>query len=106
MRIEIPYLSWLSCLLCLASLGIANAGGILLYESASDNVGLAESWCLTTGLSHAFDRSAELKLGYAFVWVDGMPVAQSKGINGRISTSGEFADAAVHVLSSSITWRY
>jgi len=33
-------------------------------------------------------------------------VAPSKGVGERISTSGEFADAAIHVLSSSIAWRY
>lgn len=67
---------------------------------------MAESWRLATGVSYAFDRGAELNLSYAFIWMGDMPVSQSKGLNGRISTSGEFADAGIHVLSSSITWRY
>jgi len=32
-----------------------------------------------------------------------IPVAQSKGVGERSSMSGEFADVAIHVLSSSIT---
>lgn len=43
MRIAGPSLPWLSCLLCLVSAGTANAGGILLYEYASDNVAQANA---------------------------------------------------------------
>lgn len=35
-----------------------------------------------------------------------MSVSQSKGLDDRSGTSGEFANAAIHALSGSVTWRY
>ncbi len=86
--------------------GLAYDSSAVADSDRTFDTPMAESWRLATGISYAFNRDAELNLGYAFIWMGDMPIAQSKGVGERISTSGEFADAAIHVLSSSITWRY
>jgi long-chain fatty acid transport protein len=37
-----------------------------------------ESWRLATGVTCTLDRDTELNLGYAFIWMGDMAVAQSK----------------------------
>lgn len=85
----------------------------LAYDSAAGSerdrtfdTPMAKSWRLGAGVNYALDPGVELNLNYTFVWMGDMPITQSKGLNGRIATSGEFANAAIHVLSGSIPWRY
>lgn len=86
--------------------GLAYDSSAVADSDRTFDTPMGESWRLATGISYAFERAAQLNLDYALVWLGDMPVAQSKGVGERIRTSGEFANAAIHVLSGSVTWRY
>jgi len=86
--------------------GVAYDSSAVSDRDRTFDAPMDESWRLATGVSYAIDQGVELNLSYALAWIGDMPVSQSKGANDRISTSGEFANAAIHTLSSSITWRY
>lgn len=86
--------------------GLAYDSAAVSERDRTFDTPMAKAWRLGAGVNYAFEPGVELNLNYTFVWMGDMPIAQSKGLNGHIATSGEFANAAIHVLSGSITWRY
>lgn len=86
--------------------GLAYDSSAVSDRTRTFDTPMAKSWRLAAGITYAFEQNVELNLNYTFVWMGDMPISQSPGAEDRIVTSGEFANATIHVLSGSITWRY
>lgn len=65
---------------------------------------MAESWRFATGLTYTLDPQTEVNLSYEFVSMGDIPITQEKPNGTRIS--GDFNNAWIQALSTSVTWRF
>ncbi|MDT4864846.1 hypothetical protein FQZ97_996200 [compost metagenome] len=64
-----------------------------------------ETWHLATGINYQLEEGLDMNLSYTLVWLGDMEVDQTKRISGQ-RTSGEFSNAALHVLGGGVVWRF
>ncbi len=65
---------------------------------------MQEAWRLATGLAYQMSDEMTMNLSYTLVWMGDMEIQQTKR-NGD-SLSGEYSDAALHILGAGATWRF
>ncbi|MNF64935.1 putative outer membrane protein precursor [compost metagenome] len=65
---------------------------------------MGENWRLATGVNYALDANTDLHFAYTLVWLGDLPDQQTKKTGG--SVSGEYSNAALHMLGGGVVWRF
>ncbi|WP_417661299.1 OmpP1/FadL family transporter [Pseudomonas sp.] len=68
------------------------------------DVPVGEAWRLATGFNYQVDETLSVNMNYTLIWMGDMSVDQSKR-NGE-TLSGEYKNAAIHVIGGGATWRF
>lgn len=64
-----------------------------------------EAWRLATGVSYALQEDVDVHMSYTLIYLGDMDVQQTKARSGG-SVSGEYKNAALHVLGGGVVWRF
>ncbi|MHC5133235.1 OmpP1/FadL family transporter [Pseudomonas glycinis] len=64
-----------------------------------------EAWRLATGVSYALQDDVDVHMSYTLIYLGDMDVQQTKTRSGG-SVSGEYKNAALHVLGGGVVWRF
>lgn len=64
-----------------------------------------EAWRLATGVSYALQDDVDVHMSYTLIYLGDMDVQQTKARSGG-SVSGEYKNAALHVLGGGVVWRF
>lgn len=64
-----------------------------------------EAWRLATGASYALQEDVDVHMSYTLIYLGDMDVQQTKARSGG-SVSGEYKNAALHVLGGGVVWRF
>lgn len=64
-----------------------------------------EAWRLATGVSYALQDDIDVHMSYTLIYLGDMDVQQTKARSGG-SVSGEYKNAALHVLGGGVVWRF
>ncbi|MBV4485008.1 OmpP1/FadL family transporter [Pseudomonas sp. SWRI153] len=64
-----------------------------------------EAWRLATGVSYALQDDVDVHMSYTLIYLGDMDVQQTKSRSGG-SVSGEYKNAALHVLGGGVVWRF
>ncbi|MDH2076986.1 MULTISPECIES: OmpP1/FadL family transporter [Pseudomonas] len=64
-----------------------------------------EAWRLATGVSYALQEDVDVHMSYTLIYLGDMDVQQTKARSGG-SVSGEYKNAALHVLGGGMVWRF
>ncbi|WP_312999479.1 OmpP1/FadL family transporter [Pseudomonas sp.] len=64
-----------------------------------------EAWRLATGVSYALQDDVDVHMSYTLIYLGDMDVQQTKARSGG-SVSGEYKNAALHVLGGGMVWRF
>ncbi|MNG33356.1 hypothetical protein D3C85_1206650 [compost metagenome] len=64
-----------------------------------------ESWRLATGFNYALQENLDMHMSYTLVYLADMEVQQTKSRSGG-SVSGEYKNAALHVIGGGLVWRF
>jgi len=64
-----------------------------------------EAWRLATGVSYALQENVDVHMSYTLIYLGDMDVQQTKARSGG-SVSGEYKNAALHVLGGGVVWRF
>ena len=64
-----------------------------------------EAWRLATGVSYALQDDVDMHMSYTLIYLGDMDVQQTKARSGG-SVSGEYKNAALHVLGGGVVWRF
>lgn len=64
-----------------------------------------EAWRLATGVSYALQDDVDVHISYTLIYLGDMDVQQTKARSGG-SVSGEYKNAALHVLGGGVVWRF
>lgn len=73
-------------------------------ERTVDNP-MNDSWRLATGFNYKLEQNLALHMSYTLIWLGDMDVQQTKTRSGG-SVSGQYANAALHVLGGGVVWRF
>lgn len=85
--------------------------GVAFDSSAVDDsdrtvdVPMGDAWRFATGVNYALDKDTDLHLSYTLIWMGDMSTEQTKNSNGQ-SVSGEYRNAALHVIGGGMVWRF
>ena len=66
---------------------------------------MGDTWRLATGLNYALEENLDFHLAYTLVWMGDMPIEQTKRASGQ-TVSGEYRNAALHILGGGMVWRF
>lgn len=64
-----------------------------------------EAWRVATGVSYALQDDVDVHMSYTLIYLGDMDVQQTKARSGG-SVSGEYKNAALHVLGGGVVWRF
>lgn len=64
-----------------------------------------ESWRLATGFNYALQENLDVHMSYTLIYLGDMEVQQTKSRSGG-SVSGEYKNAALHVVGGGLVWRF
>lgn len=64
-----------------------------------------ESWRLATGVNYALQENLDVHMSYTLVWLGDMEDQQTKRRSGA-TVSGEYSNAALHVMGGGLVWRF
>lgn len=64
-----------------------------------------EAWRLATGVSYTLQDDVDVHMSYTLIYLGDMDVQQTKARSGG-SVSGEYKNAALHVLGGGVVWRF
>ncbi|MDT4855217.1 hypothetical protein FQZ97_895590 [compost metagenome] len=64
-----------------------------------------ETWRFATGVNYQLEEGMDLNFSYALLWLGDMDVDQQKR-SGDVRVSGEYRNAALHIISGGVVWRF
>lgn len=64
-----------------------------------------EAWRLATGVGYALQDDVDVHMSYTLIYLGDMDVQQTKARSGG-SVSGDYKNAALHVLGGGMVWRF
>ncbi|EKT4554715.1 transporter [Pseudomonas putida] len=64
-----------------------------------------ETWRLATGFNYALKEDLDVHMSYTLIWLGDMEVQQTKTRSGG-TVSGEYSNAALHVIGGGLVWRF
>jgi long-chain fatty acid transport protein len=90
------------------NLGVAYDSSAVSDSNRSWALPMQDAWRLGTGLTYALDQQTDLNFSYALVWMGDMPVSQTRARpeSDPAQVSGNFDNAWIQAISSSMTWRF
>jgi long-chain fatty acid transport protein len=87
------------------NLGVAYDSSAVDDSDRTVDVPMGDAWRFATGINYALDKNVDVHLNYTLIWMGDMSTQQTKSSNGQ-SVSGEYRDAALHVIGSGVVWRF
>lgn len=87
------------------NLGLAYDSSAVDDEDRTVDNPMAETWRVATGFNYQVEEGLDLNLSYTFLWLGDMEVDQTKPVSG-LRTSGEYANASLHVIGGGAVWRF
>lgn len=87
------------------NVGVAYDSSAVEDEDRTVDNPMNDSWRLATGLNYQLEEGLDLHMSYTLVWLGDMDVQQTKARSCG-SVSGEYANAALHVLGGGVVWRF
>lgn len=86
------------------NLGVAYDSSAVDDSDRTVDVPMGDAWRFATGVNYALDKDTDVHLSYTLIWMGDMSVEQTKN-NGK-SVSGEYRNAALHVIGGGMVWRF
>jgi len=87
------------------NLGLAYDCSAVDDSDRTVDVPMNDAWRVATGINYALSKDLDLHASYTLIWMGEMSTQQTKNSNGQ-SVSGEYRDAALHVIGGGMVWRF
>lgn len=87
------------------NMGVGYDSSAVDDEDRTADMPINEGWRLATGFNYEVDESLSLNMNYTLVWMGDMSIDQTKSRSGE-TLSGEYKNAAIHIIGGGATWRF
>ena len=87
------------------NLGLAYDSSAVDDSDRTVDVPMGDAWRFATGINYALNKDLDVHMNYTLIWMGDMSTQQTKSSNGQ-SVSGEYRDAALHVIGGGMVWRF
>jgi long-chain fatty acid transport protein len=87
------------------NLGVAYDSSAVEDKDRTVDNPMDAAWRLATGFNYELEEGLDLHMSYTLIWMGDMSVQQTKSRSGE-TVSGEYSNAALHVLGGGLVWRF
>lgn len=86
------------------NMGVAYDTSAVDDEDRTVDNPMNDAWRFATGINYQMTEEMSVNMSYTLIWMGDMEIEQTKGNGDKLS--GEYPDAALHVLAGGATWRF